>query len=166
MKILDFKEKDIEILNKMIFDSSIFLEDIKNIILQVDNTIVLDLERRVLENVKRKKFFFFFERTYFQKKHSQLRFNNVRSFNIIQEKIEQDMSNDFLLDITCNSEFPVLILKTVRHNDILSIEFNQEIQISLIDLNDSEFRQGMCFGKIGFTKEEWKVYRKDIIHYY
>jgi len=164
MKIFDFKEKEIEILNKMIFDSSIFLEDIKNIILQDDNAIVLDIERRVLENVKRKNFFFFWERTYFQMKHSQLRFNNVRSFNIIQEKIEQDMSNDFLLEITCNSEFPVLILKTVLHNDIFSIEFNEEVQISLIDLNDSDFREGLCFGKIGYTKEEWKIYRKDIIH--
>ena len=139
MKILDFKEKDIEILNKMIFDSSIFLEDIKNIILESDNTIVLDIERRVLENVKRKRILFFFERTYFQIKHSKLRFNNVRSFNITKEEIAQDISNDFLLEITCKSEFPVLILKTVLHNDILSIEFNKEIQISLIDLNDSDF---------------------------
>jgi hypothetical protein len=161
MEILNFKARDIEILNKMVFDSSIFLEEIKNIVLQDDNTITLNIERRVFENVKRKKIFFFWERTYFYRKSSQLRFFNVKKIDIIIDKIESPMSNDFLLEIMCDSKPPALTLKTIHYGNILSIEFNDDIEISLIDLKNSSFEEGVCFGKIGYTNKEWKFFLKE-----
>ncbi len=157
MKTIDFKNKDIEILNKMIFDSSILLEDIENIVLQDDNTITLNIERRTFEDVERKRFFLFWERTYFQGKSSQLKFHNVRRINKTKEKKEPQMSNDFILEIKSNSERPELKIKTVHHNDILIIEFKSEIQISLVDLKDSDFGKGICVGNVGYTNREWKA---------
>ena len=158
MKTIDFKEKDIEILNKMIFDSSILFEDIENIALQDDNTIILNIERRTFENVKRKRFFLFWERTYFQGKSSQLKFHNVRRFNNPKEKIEPHISNDFILEITSNSERPELTIRTVHHNDILSIEFKNEMQISLIDMEESDYGKGVSIGRVGYTNKEWEVF--------
>ena len=162
MGTIVFKKTDLEILNKLVFDSSINIEEIKSIVLQDDNTIILNIERRVLEDVKRKKLFFFLEKTYFQGKSSQLKFENVKSFNIAKEKIDPLISNDFLLEIKYNSTFSILELKTVHNNNILSMELNNDIQISLIDLKDSSFGEGSCFGKIGYTNLEWKFFLKEL----
>ena len=148
-----FDTNNIDILNHLIFDSSVEYADV---IASLDETpLVLDLERRTFENVTRKKGLIG-TTTHYLGRRSELCIYRLRRATV-KGADDRFKDNHFINEITVNRESNAARLTTCFGLE-LALEFDNDFTIELIDKGESEFGKGSSLGKHGFTKDEWKEY--------
>ncbi|MCF8321950.1 MAG: hypothetical protein K9I26_02270 [Flavobacterium sp.] len=145
-----FRTDQIEILNQLIFDSSIDLNNIEKLQL-IDSSVGFEVERRVFESVARKKILFWTQ-TYLSGKTSFLRFENVSDLVVSKLFDKKDINNDFINEITIDN-CRKIIIESVYDFRITMIA-SEKTRIYLTDIKESKFGRGKVGGKVGFTKDE------------
>jgi len=150
-----FDISNLEILNHLIFDSSFdFDEMIEN---QNREYFEIELERRALENVKRKKGLLG-SKTRFGGRLSLLKISGFENMEISGIK-ENFKDNHFINGIYKNDKYEIEISSNFGLE--VKLEPQKDLKIELVDLGKSDFGQGVLLGEKGFTESEWKEYLKE-----
>ena len=150
-----FRQDQVVIFNELIYDSSISLKSIENLVL-VDNYLEFEIERRTFENVTRDKQLLF-NYTYLNGKTSIVRFENVSDL-VVTGLAEPFMTNHFINGIT-SIENNILTIETAFGLEI-KMKTNASTTIYLVDLKDSDYGKGTINGIAGFTEIEWTDFLK------
>jgi len=141
----------LEILNVLIFDSSIEFSELQK--KPVNGQIEFEIERRTFEDVKRTKFLFW-NMTKFKGCASVLRFIGLNKIKL-QGINELHQSNHFINEIRYDEDNNYLELITSFGLSVL-LYTEPNFKIELENIRESDFGKGSSFGRHGFTKEEWK----------
>ena len=151
-----FDIDNFDILNRLIFDSSVEYEDV---IASLDkNPLVLELERRTFENVTRKKGLIG-TTTHYLGRRSELCIYGLKRATV-KSADERFKNNHFINEITVNQDSNVARLTTSFGLELM-LEFDKYLTIKLIDKGESEVGKGSSRGKHGFTEDEWEEYLKE-----
>ncbi len=162
MKKYSFNKQNIDLLAELIFDSSIEIpESFDPKIL--NKTISFKIERRVLEDVRRKKNLFF-NKTIINGSLSNLIIYPV--YNIKNNISQNDLNsnNDFIHEIRYDQNSKILIINTIRIVNAIELHVDDTFIVILEDIMESNFGKGICFGKVGYTIDEWNQKYNDSIH--
>lgn len=157
MKQYSFNKQNIELLNELIFDSSIEIPEACDPII-VNKRFTLNIERRVLEDVRRKKNLFF-NKTILKGSLSNLVIYPVYniSYNFVNNV--DNSNNDFINGIKYNFKLNKIFINTIGNLNAIELYVDDTFNILLEDIKESDFGSGICFGEVGYTIEEWnKIY--------
>lgn len=162
MKKYSFNKQNINLLTELIFDSSIEIPvsfDPKIL----NRNISFKIERRILEDVRRKKILFF-NKTIIKGSLSSLTIYPVYNIknNISNNVLNSD--NDFIHEIIYDQDSKILIINTIRIVNAIELHVDDAFIIVLEDIMESNFGKGICFGKVGYTIDEWNKKYYDSIH--
>jgi hypothetical protein len=149
-----FSTDQLDILNRLIFDASIRVKDIRNLSLS-GTAFELPIERRKFEAVTRKKFLWW-TRTYLEGMVSTLRFENVDEIGV-SGSLDLEGKHMFISGIRLMEDH-LSIDNTA--NVSLNIKITPATRITLIDHRPGDFGKGIVEGRTGFTKTEWLDYLK------
>jgi hypothetical protein len=148
-----FQIPQLEILNHLIVDSSVEYTDMVD---QLErDPIVLDLERRTVEHVIRKKWLIG-TTTHYRGKHARLTISGVKKATLKDAK-DRFKDNHFINGMSVADSGQTVRLLTSFGLELL-LESTDDFSITLIDRGASDFSRGMSLGKHGFNKAEWKAY--------
>jgi hypothetical protein len=152
-----FDINNLDILNHLIFDSSMNPGELK---LSEDGTMELTLERMALEEVERTKMLFW-NKTKWKGKRSVLKFYGVKNIKVLHTDEDKKDDNHFIDGLVYD---PVMALLELITSFGLTVEFDitDQFHCKLTDISSSDFGNGSCFGKVSYTKEEWKAYLKEM----
>lgn len=152
-----FDINSLDILNNLIFDSRMNPAELQ---LSNEGTVELNIDRRGLEEVERKKTLFW-NTTIWKGKKSRLKLFGLKNMNVLlsDEKLKDE---DHFIDGVIYD--PIMGILEIVTSFGLSAEFEikDEFYCILTDLGPSDFGGGSCHGKVSFTKEEWKEYLKEM----
>lgn len=151
-----FDIDNLDILNHLIFDSSVEYENIVESLEK--DLIVLDLERRTFENVTRKKQLLG-TTTYYEGRKSKLCIRGLKRATL-KNVDERFKDNHFIDEITVNGKDKTAQLTTAFGLE-LTLDFGKDFLITLDDKGESEFGRGSSLGRHGFTQDEWDKYLKE-----
>jgi hypothetical protein len=150
-----FDISELEILNRLVFDSSFYFDDIiKN---RNREYFEIELERRALENVSREKGMFGLK-TRFEGRLSLLKLSGFKNLVIAGVK-ENFKDNHFLIEIFQNENKEIEI--TSNFGLVVKLEPLSDFKMELFDKGNSDFGKGALQGKKGFTKAEWAEYLEE-----
>lgn len=117
--------------------------------------IVLDLERRTVEDVIRKKRLIG-TTTHYRGRRAQLTISGVKKATLKDAK-DRFKANHFINGISVADNGQTVRVLTSFGLELL-LEITDDFSITLTDRGASDFGRGISIGKHGFTKEEWAVY--------
>ncbi len=148
-----FDINQLDILTVLTFDASIEFEDLLNE--PINGQIIFEVERRTVENVKRRKLLFW-DKTEYLGKCSKIQMKGVISTQF--GEVDGQFSNNHFIDSFRLNESNGEVELITSFGYVVSFKVNDDFQIELMDIRDSEFGKGFSFGKHGFTDDEWKHY--------
>jgi hypothetical protein len=151
-----FNLYQLQILNRLVFDASFDLR-LPEVIIQKNNFLQLELERRTFENVTRTKTCFI-TKTKLSGQTSTIRFENVSDIYI--DRKTEIIANDFLDKILIDTKGKLSIISRTSPVKI-TMNVTEKTIIYLKDIRESNFGSGIVYGKSGFTKDEWIVFLKE-----
>ena len=151
-----FRTDQLEILNHLIFDSSIDIDNLEKIS-SLDTSVEFEIERRTLENVTRKRKIIGTV-TILNGMTSLIRFEQIDNLSV-SGLSENYRHNHFLDSIELDNDGKLKI-KSVN-GLLIQMNTSKKTKIILLDLRESEFGKGKVFGKTGFTADEWTEYLKE-----
>lgn len=153
MNTIHFNKDNIELLNLFIYDASIESEDINNLIISSQGTIEFQLERRCLENVKRKKFLCF-TKTSVAGMSSKIVISNVDKLLMIDIPALDTANNHFLLDVKYDDALKLINFSTVTCQNLIQLKVYENFSIVISDISFSKYGKCVFFKKVGYTMDE------------
>ncbi len=144
-------KSQLHILSTLIFDASVEPEELTQEL--KSNQLLLTLERRTFESVRRTKWLFW-NRTQYLGKTSELKFLGVSNSELTDDN-NRISGIDFINGISLNEPTNTIELRTVSGRN-LQLSPTENFTVELVDIRDSNFGKGSSFGNHGFTETEWK----------
>ncbi len=155
MRQYSFSKQNIDLLNDLIFDSSIDISESYNSII-LNERFTLNIERRVFEDVSRKKILFF-NKTFIKGSFSNLIIYPVYNIRYNMSSNSNNLNNDFINNLTYNEIGNIININTIHNANAIELHVNDAFNIILVDISESDFGKGICFGKVGYTIKEWDI---------
>ncbi|NJO81436.1 MAG: hypothetical protein HC828_00875 [Blastochloris sp.] len=146
---------NLEILNRLVFDSSFDFEEMMEN--RGRETFEIQLDRRAFENVSRTKGLFG-TRTRFDGRLSLLQLTGFKNLRI--EGIKENFKDNHFLNEIYENEKKEIVMAS-NFGLVVKLEPSPHLRIELLDKGHSDFGKGGLFGKKGFTKHEWTEYLKE-----
>ncbi|MCZ4410047.1 hypothetical protein O3Q51_14590 [Cryomorphaceae bacterium 1068] len=140
-------------MNRLIYDASVEYENIVENLPK--NPLTLKLERRTIENVTGRKWFFG-TITRYQGGNSEIEIRGFKKMTLTSSN-NRFKDNHFINEILFDRKDGTVKLTTCFGLELI-IEVEEDFSIALVDLGESDFGKGISFGNHGFTKEEWNQY--------
>ena len=151
-----FNNNTIDLLNELVLDASLRFDQFepRN---KGDNEFELSVERRVVENVKRNKILCF-HRTIYTGMQSVLKFESVMKICTAPTVGKFNSENDFISGIKYDAASNIINVETIMNGSICEILVAPDFQISIQDIEESEYGRGTAYGKLGYTSDEWRMH--------